>query len=149
MKRSSLVLISLIVMVSFFCMPSANGQIVMVTDGTCTDVDQECNGQANDGCNSQNFTVPENGDYLLKVAIDQCGGSVACQHCVSEAYLGGGDVSVCIHTGCCSAQSQPIALRVNTTYTLYCCKINCGGYDCDDCGTACTARATVDGPSDK
>jgi hypothetical protein len=124
-------------------------QIATVTDNSCTDVNQQCEGPGSHGCTVTAFTVPTSGTYVLYASMDNCESCTTC-NCLAEAYIAqhGSTAHIyCVHNDCggsCQTQHMNVTLDSGITYDLYACKTDCPGVvGCDDCYAAGAARATV------
>lgn len=149
MKRLNVINLVLGLTAILFLTSPGSAQIATVTDGgTCTTITaNNCDGPGSH-CTTTNFTVPATGNYALVASIDECEDQTSCAYCLTEAYIApasSGSWIYCAHNECqtsCDPVSVPVQLNANTTYTLYCCKVDCNG-DCHDCPQSCTSRATV------
>lgn len=128
-------------------------QIAVATDATCTEVtDNNCPDISGLGCgDAVEFTVPTTrNDYDLIAEIGPCN-ITTCYSCLAEAYIYNKDTGalvVCIHSVCgttCASGSTQIELTAGTNYKLVACKVGCeeGAGSCTNCGTTCTAKASV------
>ena len=123
---------------------------VSVTDATCSEAGNLCQGTALHGCQSTTFQAPCDQNYTLICEV-QCTGGADCKGCEGEAYLYKQTTRVsCVHTGCGAGadcyEETTVPLERGVTYTLYACKLKCNaqGYgSCNSCSADCTVSAKV------